>query len=51
MTLKSCRIVLKVMGAENQQGFQESLDLASKNCSIYQTIAHVAEMETELQFG
>ena len=51
MTLKSCRIVLKVMGAENQQGFQESLDLASKNCSIYQTITHVAEMEAELQFG
>ena len=39
------------MGAENQQGFQKTLDLACKNCSIYQTISHVAEMETELQFG
>ena len=51
MTLKNCRIVFKVMGAENQKGFQESLDLASKNCSIYQTISNVAEMETELKFG
>lgn len=30
---------------------QETLDLACKNCSIYQTISHVSEMKTELQFG
>lgn len=50
-TLKNCRIVLKVMGVENQEGFQEALDLACNKCSIYQTLAHVAEMEAELQFG
>ena len=50
MTLKTCRLEMTVTGAENEAGLQEAFDLAGRNCSIYQTLSHVAEMESVIAF-
>lgn len=49
-TLKNCRLEMKVKGAENESGLETVFNLACKNCSIYQTISQVAEMESEIVF-
>ena len=49
-TLKNCRLEMTVTGAEDEPGLQEIFDLAGRNCSIYQTISQVAEMESIIIF-
>ena len=49
-TMKTCRLEMTVTGAEDETGLKALFDLAGKNCSIYQTISHVAEMESVIIF-
>ncbi len=53
MTLEWVTVKFVVKGApeDKHKAFQQALDLAAKYCSIYQTIAHVAEMKTEIEFS
>lgn len=39
-----------IQGPEKEKGLIEAFELATKYCSIYQTIAHVAEMTWEVEF-
>ncbi len=49
-TLEKVHITATVKGAEKQEAILRSFELATKYCSIYQTISHVAEMSWEVQF-
>lgn len=53
-TLKWVTLRLSLRGAERSPladaGFREAAELAGKYCSIYQTLAQVADMKTELAF-
>ncbi len=50
-TLKYCKIVFKMKSSnKNQEAFKKSLELACKYCSIYNTLALVAEMHSEILF-
>jgi len=49
-TMKTCRLEMTVKGAENKSELNEVFNLAAKNCSIFQTISRVAEMESEIVF-
>ena len=50
MYLSECRIMFTVKGGDNETGFRKSFDLACKYCSIYQTLAKVAEMIPGINF-
>lgn len=50
MFLKECNIKFTVKGADKQIGFEKSLTLACKYCSIYQTLSKVAVMSPEIVF-
>jgi len=50
MFLKECNIKFTVKGADKEIGFEKSLVLACKYCSIYRTLEHVAEMKAEITF-
>lgn len=39
-----------VKGAEKEPGLEKAFELATKYCSIYQTIAHVADMSWSIEF-
>lgn len=49
-TLETVEVILTIEGAEAsaRKGLEKSLDLASKYCSIYQTIGQVAKMSHKL---
>lgn len=53
-TLEWVKVEFTIKGASNlenkEKAFTKSADLATKYCSIYQTIAQVAEMEHTIQF-
>ena len=49
-TLETVSMSITVYGAEQERGFQQAADLAAKYCSVYQTIAEVAEMSYTLTF-
>lgn len=49
-TLELVRILVKIEGCEHPKGARQALDLATKYCSIYQTLAHVAKMEYDVIF-
>ena len=49
-TLETVDLDIVVYGAEKEQGFQQAADLAAKYCSVYQTVAKVAEMSYTLSF-
>lgn len=48
--LKTVHLSVTFMGAEKPQQVEKSFDLATKYCSVYQTLSHVAEMSYELKF-
>lgn len=50
MFLKECLVRFTVKGADKEIGFEKSLALACKYCSIYQTLARVAEMKADIEF-
>ncbi|MCK8060965.1 MULTISPECIES: OsmC family protein [unclassified Fusibacter] len=49
-TLKWCKVVFKIKNAQKQKGLVQAGELAAEYCSIYQTLAHVAEMSLEVEF-
>ena len=50
-TLKYCNIVFRTKtNLKNKEAFIKSMRLACKYCSIYNTLAHVAEMQSEIVF-
>ena len=50
-TLKYCNIVFTAKTDEkNRKSFTKSMELACKYCSIYNTLAHVADMNSEIRF-
>ena len=50
MTLKYCRIEMRVKGGQKEAGLKKAFELACKYCSIYQTLSHVAQMDAEIFF-
>ena len=50
-TLETCDLSITIHGAADEKGFAQAADLAAKYCSIYQTIAQVAEMSYTLSFA
>lgn len=50
-TLKNCHIVFNVKKASNEKGLEKAMELATKYCSIYQTIGQVSEMSWEITFS
>ncbi len=50
-TLEYCKIVFRVETSnKNREAFKRSLELACKYCSIYNTLAYVADMQSEIVF-
>lgn len=49
-TLETVSMNITVYGAEQERGFHQAAELAAKYCSVYQTIAEVAEMNYTLAF-
>lgn len=50
-TLKTCHIIFEVIKASNEKGLEKAMELATKYCSIFQTISHVSEMTWEISFS
>lgn len=49
-TLEWVRMDISVSGVENQEQFLRNINLASKYCSIHETLSKVAEMSHEVHF-
>jgi len=49
-TLKWCKVVFKIKDAQKEKGLIQAVDLAGEYCSIYQTLAAVADMTLEVEF-
>ena len=49
-TLEWVRMDISVSGVENREQFLRNIDLASKYCSIHETLSKVAEMSHEVHF-
>jgi len=50
-TLEWVLVKLNISGGSNRPGLESAAELASKYCSIYQTLSHVATMTTEVNFS
>ncbi len=51
-TLKYCNVVFTAKTDEkNKKSFVKSMELACKYCSIYNTLSHVAEMNSRMEFN
>ncbi len=49
-TLKWVKVSVKIKNAEKQKGLIKAVELASQYCSVYQTLAQVADMSWEVDF-
>lgn len=49
-TLKWVNLDIKIHGAKSQNGIIKAGEMAAKYCSVYQTIAHVADMKWSISF-
>jgi putative redox protein len=49
-TLEWCKVVFKIKGAQKEKGLVQAGALAAEYCSIYQTLAHVADMSLDVEF-
>ena len=49
-TLKECHVEVTVIGAENDQKTKKAMEIATRYCSIYNTISQIAEMSWEVSF-
>ena len=49
-TLKECHVNVTVVGAEDEQKTKKAMEIATRYCSIYQTLSKVAEMSWEVAF-
>ncbi len=50
MILSWVTVKLKVKNADKEKGLRQAADLATQYCSIYHTLAQVAEMKLEIEF-
>ena len=50
-TLKTVHLTVTIRGTDKEDAVRKSFDLATKYCSVYETISHVAEMSYELHFA
>lgn len=48
--LKWVHVKMTVKGADKEKGLRQAAELAAKYCSIYHTLAQVAEMKLEIYF-
>ena len=49
-TLETVEVLFSVKGASKPKGFEQALKLATEYCSVYQTIAKVADMSYSINF-
>jgi putative redox protein len=49
-TLKVCQVKVTISGAEDESKAKKAVDIASRYCSIYQTLSKVADMSWEVEF-
>ena len=49
--MKTVHLTVTIHGTDKEDAVRKSFDLATKYCSVYQTISHVAEMSYELHFA
>ena len=49
-TLKECHVDITIIGAEDEQKAKKAMEIATRYCSIYQTISNVADMSWEVTF-
>lgn len=49
-TLKWVNLDIRIYGAKTQKGIIKAGEMAAKYCSVYQTIAHVADMKWGISF-
>jgi len=49
-TLKECHVNVTVMGAEDEKKTKKAMEIATRYCSIYQTLSKVADMSWEIAF-
>jgi Predicted redox protein, regulator of disulfide bond formation len=49
-TLELTKMVITAQGVENKEAFEEAVEYAQENCSIYNTIAQVSKMEIEINY-
>ncbi len=50
-TLKTVHLTVTVHQAEKEEAVRKSLELATRYCSVYQTISQVAQMSWEIHFS
>jgi putative redox protein len=48
--LKWVNVKFIIQNGKNEKGLQKSIELASKYCSVYQTLSVVAKMSFEIEF-
>ncbi|PKL14488.1 MAG: osmotically inducible protein OsmC [Spirochaetae bacterium HGW-Spirochaetae-8] len=49
-TLEFCKVSLRAKGVVEQEKFKKAFDIATRYCSVYNTISKVATMSWEVQF-
>lgn len=49
-TLKTVNVDVTVVNPEKEKGLDQAMRLATEYCSVYQTLAHVADMSYSLNF-
>jgi putative redox protein len=49
-TIKTCHVKVTIRGAEDQSKAKKAVEIATRYCSIYQTLSKVAEMSWETVF-
>ena len=49
-TLKECHIAITVTGASDEKKITKACDIGTRYCSVYNTIAKVAEMSWDVTF-
>ncbi len=49
-TLKECTVALTVKDAEDEKKLKKAFDIATRYCSVYQTISKVADMDWKVTF-
>lgn len=49
-TLKVCHVKVTISGAEDESKAKKAVDIASRYCSIYQTLSKVADMSWDVEF-
>jgi putative redox protein len=49
-TLKTVTVNVTLPAGENELAYRKSMELATKYCSVYNTLSHVAEMTLVLNF-